>query len=62
MRRIRFAFQLSASPSAHSVGGWRHPRSYRGFHWGSPAYWEHVARTLEEAKRTGALREADAKV
>jgi len=47
MKRIRLAFMLSSSPSAHSVGGWRHRRSYRGFDYADPAYWEHVARTLE---------------
>lgn len=47
MKRIRLAFMLSSSPSAHSIGGWRHPRSYRGFDYADPAYWEHVARTLE---------------
>lgn len=47
MKRMRLAFMASPSPSVHAVGGWRHSRSYRGFHWASPRYWEHVGRTLE---------------
>jgi FMN-dependent oxidoreductase (nitrilotriacetate monooxygenase family) len=47
MARIRLAFITSPSPSAHSVGGWRHPRSYQDANWDQPAYWQHVAKTLE---------------
>ena len=37
----------SQSPSVHSVGGWRHARSYRRGGWADPEFWEHVAQVLE---------------
>jgi FMN-dependent oxidoreductase (nitrilotriacetate monooxygenase family) len=41
------AFFLSHSPSPHTVGQWRLPRSFQGLRYDRPEYWEHVARTAE---------------
>jgi FMN-dependent oxidoreductase (nitrilotriacetate monooxygenase family) len=47
-KRIRLAFMASQSPSVHSIGGWRHPRSYRRGNWWEPGFWEQVAQVLEK--------------
>jgi FMN-dependent oxidoreductase (nitrilotriacetate monooxygenase family) len=44
---MHLASILAHSPSPHSIGVWRHPRSFNGFDYNSPDYWEHIARTLE---------------
>lgn len=46
-KRIRLAFMASQSPSVHSIGGWRHSRSYRRGSWADAEFWEHVAQVLE---------------
>jgi FMN-dependent oxidoreductase (nitrilotriacetate monooxygenase family) len=44
---MHLASILAHSPAPHSIGVWRHPRSFNGFDYNSPQYWEHLARTLE---------------
>lgn len=41
---------ISFSPSPHTLGQWRLARSFRGYDYRKPEYWEHIARTLERGK------------
>lgn len=44
---MHLAFIMTPSPSPHSIGVWRHPKSFNGFAYNRAPYWEHLARTLE---------------
>ena len=44
---MHLAFVLGHGPSQHSIGAWAMPRAYRGFNYAQPAFWEHLARTLD---------------
>ena len=44
---MHLAFVLGHGPSQHSIGAWSLPRAYRGFNYAQPAFWEHLARTLD---------------
>ncbi len=45
--QMHLATIITHSPSPHSIGVWRHPRSFNGFSYNKAPYWEHLARTLE---------------
>lgn len=47
---MHLAAILVHGPSPHTIGQWRLPRSFRGFNFSEPAYWEHLARVLERGK------------
>lgn len=44
---MHLALLISNSVSPHTIGQWRLPRSYRGFNFTDPEFWEHLARTAE---------------
>lgn len=44
---MHLACLLTNSPSPHSVGVWRHRRSFNGFRYNRAPYWEHLGRSLE---------------
>lgn len=46
-RQMHLATIIAHCPAPHSIGVWRHPKSFNGFRYNKPEYWEHLARTLE---------------
>jgi FMN-dependent oxidoreductase (nitrilotriacetate monooxygenase family) len=48
--QMHLALIINHSVSPHSIGAWRLPRSYSGFDFPRPQYWEHIARTLERGR------------
>ena len=47
---MHLATIISFSVSPHTLGQWRLPRSYRGYGFLDPDYWEHISRTLERGR------------
>ena len=48
--QMHLATIIGHSPAPHSVGVWRHPKSFNGYRYNKPEYWEHLARTLERGR------------
>ncbi|MGE0153628.1 MAG: NtaA/DmoA family FMN-dependent monooxygenase [Reyranellaceae bacterium] len=48
--QMHLATIIAHCPAPHSIGVWRHPRSFNGFRYNKPQYWEHLARTLERGR------------
>ena len=49
-KQMHLALITNHSVSPHSIGAWRLPKSYRGFDFAKPQFWQHIARTLERGK------------
>lgn len=47
---MHLAMMMGHSPSPHVVGQWRLARSFRGFSFERPSYWEHMGRVLERGR------------
>ena len=51
--------------NSHATGMWRHPKDKINWDWSRPAYWQHMARTMERGlfdaclhrRRTRALQQ-----